>query len=227
MAIKRMMARRKATDIDEHRDVVGDQLRGLWAALWPKVEAGDTAAVGAAVRVLEATVRLFGLDAAQRHLVVGASITEEEFQKAARELLSVTGPGPLYEMAGIAPPAEPVADVDDDPTWSNLVGPEPLDAAPEPTHAYPITAERPSEDRSEPNRTVEDDDPDDAEEPDEIVTEIVPLPPQQKRIPASEVLDRNGVPQGRGGIARRLGGLGLDGMHTSDGLPVTEILYPN
>src|SRR6478609_5531601 len=52
-AVKRLLDRRRAADIDEHRQVVGEQLSALWSKAWEALQAGDLSVIGPAVRVLE------------------------------------------------------------------------------------------------------------------------------------------------------------------------------
>lgn len=125
--------------------------------------------------------------------------------------------------------------------WSNIGGPEYARYTPSPYPSPHPEADSPPGGDSAPFRAAEDDaehqddehqgdqdaapapvvvergDDDDAPEA-EVIAEVIPLPPGQRSIPASEVLDANGVPLARGGFARRLGGYGYGGRGGYDPL---------
>ena len=212
MAVERLLSRVEHEGAAALRAVEGRRLDELQASVWSKATSGDCDAIRTVLRISERRSKLFGLDAP---IMVGG-LSEAEFGRMAAELLEVTGPKPLYALAGLPAPPEPVLDTyDDEMPWSNLGGPEPLYAAPAPVSgtlpypggegAYP-GGEGAAADESEAVSPVEDD------ESEEILAEIVdddviePLPPAQRRLPASEVLNADGVPISRTGIARRLSG---------------------
>lgn len=220
MAVNRDFARRSA-GVDERREKHSARLETLIASHWSgATSGGDAVAAGVVLRAMADLSRLWGMDAAQRHLVVGAGITETEFAAKAAQLLAVTGDRPLLELAASALPPwqraalydEPV-DPEPDLEWSNIgmdqsplyarAGIDAEDFTPEPEpDAEPPTAVVVERVEAEPTTVV-------VEEVEEIVAEVIPLPPLppgQRRIPASEVLNANGVPISRSGIARRRGG---------------------
>lgn len=207
-AVARLLTRREAESVGELRTVEAKRLDEMQAGLWDKAKAGNLGAVREVIRIMERRARLFGMDAPVSVTVEG--ISETEFARRAAELLAVTGYAPLLELAQLPPaPSEPVVAPGTDgwaaDGWSNLGTDSGLSALPGGESI-----------ESDSSATVfTDDDLDDEDQADEeIVAEIVDaeivdpprLPPSQKRIPASEVLDSDGVPLARAGIARRIGG---------------------
>jgi hypothetical protein len=59
--VTKALAERLVDGIDELRDIEVARLDALQAALWPKVERGDTRAVNTVVRIIDRRSRLLGL----------------------------------------------------------------------------------------------------------------------------------------------------------------------
>ena len=185
MAIDRELNRRTVAGVDTLRREHGERLLSLLRSCWPAATAGNLEAIRTARRLLDSIAKLHGLDAAQRHLVVGG-ISEQEFAEQARQLLEVTGIKPLVEAALPAlEPAERAAwfaaeadddDTDDGEVWSNLgVGTEPLytpDTSPHPAASEPLRALPPAPDDDDELLAAIDDAEDDIPE-ETVVAELV------------------------------------------------------
>ena len=174
----------------------------MLAAIWDKAKRGNLGAIREVIRIMERRARLFGCD---EPIPINIGISETEFGERAAELLRITGPGPLYELAKLPPPGEPIVVDCAADGWANVGVDDTPSAA-----SYWVSAE-PESELSNALDSCEDDEPEvvEAEEIVEVVAEVVelvPLPPGQRRLPASEVIDENGVPISRSGIARHLGG---------------------
>jgi hypothetical protein len=59
--VTKALAERLVDGIDDLRDVEVARLDALQAALWPRVERGDTRAVNTVLRIIDRRCRLFGL----------------------------------------------------------------------------------------------------------------------------------------------------------------------
>lgn len=199
-AVTRLLDRQEAETADQLRKVAGERYESIIAAYLPAALAGQQ---GAAKIELQAAADHNGLYGLNMERTAGsAGISEAEFGEMAAELLKVTGPGPLVELAaaylppGERPavpvePAEYTAGIDG---WSNIGDDTPraaTDYVPvEPAPVVVGVVER-----------VEDEDQDDdaeqAEPIEEVAAELVdaaPRPRGQHTISADAVLDRSGVP---------------------------------
>ncbi|OBI92878.1 hypothetical protein [Mycobacterium asiaticum] len=231
MAIDRELNRRTAAGVDTLRREHGQRLLSLLSACWDTALGGDTDAIRTAKQLLDSISKLYGLDAAMQ-VNLRAGISEREFAQQAAELIDVIngsyGPGSQAARAladavpGVAAelPAAVRAELftsqpnedDDDDSWCNI-GPESACAAPIPAPEAPHLPAAENLVVSSPEGGSDDQDTDDASDdcdPEvveaEDVAKLVPLPPSQRRVPASEVINDSGVPLTRTGYARRLGG---------------------
>jgi hypothetical protein len=229
MAVSRLLARNEVESVADYRRVHGARLERLLRACWDKACAGDAEAIRTARPLLDSIAKLHGLDAAMQ-IHVRPGISEAEFAEQARQLLEVTGPGPLYEMAGLAPPEPPRALPGED-GWSNIgVEHELLYSTPQAAPGAPPASAAPEPFGSEPQaiRGIEaDQDTEEIiEEVEEVVAEIVgePLPPSQRRVPADLV---DGVPRERTGVNRRLAGFGTRGYNPLIYSGWSEVIFPS
>jgi hypothetical protein len=227
---------------DERRDVVGGQLQKLVAAYIGAALAGRTAEAHVALAALRDLAQLYGLN---KETPGGGGVSEAEFGEQMAQIVEVLGlegmaravrdaPGVPAEALAKLPP-EPI-DVDCDETpWCNIGEPgyvtarETLyDATDDPapgTSAGPGAENPPGSDPVSVNGDQDDGEVVDAEvvEPEEP-TNVVPLPRQQKRIAAP--VDANGVPAGRGGVARRLPSIGSRGYNPLAYSGYSAIIFP-
>jgi hypothetical protein len=101
--------------LDRQRAILNDLIRVEYPAAMNPQHPRHYEASRMIVDVLKHEANLYGLHAPTR---VNLGISEQDFAKQAVELLKATGPGPLRELAGLAPLDAEV--VEDDEPWSNL-----------------------------------------------------------------------------------------------------------
>jgi hypothetical protein len=199
MAVERLLSRVEHEGAAQLRAVEGRRLDELQASVWGKATAGDCDAIRTVLRISERRSKLLGLDAPQR--VEG--ISEKEFAAQAAELLRITGPGPLRELARMPELPEPVAVDCCSDGWANIGTPY---ETPEPAAG----SLHPGADDPSPVEPAAEDDDQDAEVVVEVEAELVedddacrgcdnegevivlePLPRSQFRVPARDVWGRS------------------------------------
>ena len=224
-AISRLLDRRESEGVDMLRKVHGARLTELLRAVWPRATAGDLDAIKTALGVLGDVAKLYGLNMPER---VNVGISETDFAAQAAELLAVVGDAPLRELARMPGAARALPVIDGEVVhserevycgevtdgWSNIGGPgdayltgrPPREAdadadAPQDAETAPGTSPHPgTESASESASPAESD----AGEPDAGEPEPR-LPTGTRRIPASEILGRDGVPmRGVEALMRRI-----------------------